>query len=463
VNRSRLATALLLFGISGPSALADTLISTMGPYTWTDACGQQMQITVNVYNNVTGLPGLYRWDYAIYNISVTSNNLVIGTPDPNVNGVATVVLFSPTALPDVANGYASANWSFNYSSGDAIDPVSDPAAGGSLAAFSNYGSDPIDGSQPIYSAQPGQTIHFGFTTLPRQVEVLQACDQAVDAACGMAVRGSTNFLDYYENAARRPRLGAGGRRATPATTICQGPDTYFNLITGPVAIPGQVSGPQAVDPVPDLLTGNDILQDPESLATLGTPVTGITADGAARLVLRAPAANTGDMVTLTLFNDQNAQSSSSVDDGTLASIDGTIVSSQIQVTAVSTNEGPMAFALYFPPTDFVRENNTNDTTIYQRPLSVQIQDNQTGGGPTDVPRRHQDQSSQPPGQSSVPFLAWRRLVFLVHGLWEAPPTSSRSRALSIPFPSVVQTRALPRRTTVFRQPYRRPSPRRSQP
>jgi hypothetical protein len=48
---------LLLFGISTPLALADQLINTLGPYTWTDSCGEQMQITVTIYNNVAGFPG----------------------------------------------------------------------------------------------------------------------------------------------------------------------------------------------------------------------------------------------------------------------------------------------------------------------------------------------------------------------------------------------------------------------
>lgn len=159
-----------------------------------------------------------------------------------------------------------------------------------------------------------------------------------------------------------------------------------------------------IDPVPDLLTGNDILQDPESLAVLGTPVMGVAADGAARAVLRVPASNVGDPVVLTLFNDSAppAQSSSPAADGVLGAIGGGATSSQIQVTAVSTNEGPMAFALYFPPTDFARNGNEADPTIYQRPVYVQTKDNQTGA------------------QGELPVQILRPPVLLVHGLWGAP-------------------------------------------
>lgn len=163
-------------------------------------------------------------------------------------------------------------------------------------------------------------------------------------------------------------------------------------------------GGNVIDPVPDLLTGNGILQDPESLATLGTPVMGVAADGAARVVLRVPASNVGDSVVLTLFNDSTppAESSSPASDGLLGTIDGSTTASQIQVTAVSTNSGPMAFALYFPPTDFARNGNAADPTVYQRPVYIQTKDNQTSA------------------QGELPVMILRPPVLLVHGLWGAP-------------------------------------------
>jgi len=164
----------------------------------------------------------------------------------------------------------------------------------------------------------------------------------------------------------------------------------------------RASGLQAVDPVPDLITGNGISSDPTSLASLGRPVSGVAADGASRLVLRALAASVGDTVTLTLFNDQDAQSNSPTADGILTSMDGTVASSQIQATAVSTAQGPMAFAFYLPPTDFARVGNAADSLIYQRYVFIQEEDNQTGA------------------QAPTPILILRPPVLLVHGLWGSP-------------------------------------------
>ena len=132
-----------------------------------------------------------------------------------------------------------------------------------------------------------------------------------------------------------------------------------------------------LDPVPDLQQGNQILSDPDSLATLGTPVTGIAADGAARVVLRIRAAQAGQSITLSLLNDQGGVSSSATADGTLATTNGTPAAGQLQLTAVNTLEGPMAFALYEPPIDFDRPGTDPsgpvvDDNSPSRPVSFQL-------------------------------------------------------------------------------------------
>ncbi len=163
-----------------------------------------------------------------------------------------------------------------------------------------------------------------------------------------------------------------------------------------------------LDPVPDLQDGNQILADPDSLATLGKLVIGIAADGAARVVLRIRAAEPGQSITLALLNDQGAVSTSAIADGTLATLDGTPVSGQVQLTAVSTLEGPMAFALYEPPIDFDRrgtdpngpgiDDNSASRTVNFQVMSV----------------------SGPPNLVTPPFTIWRPPVILVHGLWGDP-------------------------------------------
>lgn len=163
-----------------------------------------------------------------------------------------------------------------------------------------------------------------------------------------------------------------------------------------------------LDPVPDLQQGNQILSDPDSLATLGTPVTGIAADGAARVVLRIRAAQAGQSITLSLLNDQGGVSSSATADGTLATTNGTPAAGQLQLTAVNTLEGPMAFALYEPPIDFDRPGTDPsgpvvDDNSPSRPVSFQLAS-----------------ASGPPNLVTAPFTIWRPPVVLVHGLWGDP-------------------------------------------
>jgi hypothetical protein len=143
-----------------------------------------------------------------------------------------------------------------------------------------------------------------------------------------------------------------------------------------------------LDPVPDLLSGNDVTTDPESLATGGTPVTGIVADGVARVVLRFPARFAGEALRVTLLNDRGQTSSSSEEDGTLAGIAHTGpspapvppgTSAPVQITAVATSQGPMAFAIYRSPADFNR-NGKDDGAA--RSISFQVQSLSVQGPPT---------------------------------------------------------------------------------
>jgi pimeloyl-ACP methyl ester carboxylesterase len=421
MNWLRFIPFLLLFGAFDQLAPSQTLIGSQGPYTWTDSAGGQIQITVSIYSNVPSFPGLYKWDYQVQNVSANSNN-----SDASFNGLGSFEIDFPQNVPDIANIYVPANWTSTTDSQTYVSVSSQlgpdnstPPGPGSYAYY-----------EPIYALPPGQTMHFGFTTLPRQVAALSSCTVVNDYLLNNSDCAFSLTAELARVPDAVPRRGTPtGDPARPAIRRAGPRPSYVNIsgggyfLTGQIAAPGLGSAPQAVDPIPDLVNDDGtILEDPESLATLGTPVVGITADGAARLLLRVPVANAGDSVQLTLFNDQEMQSVSTVADGTLASLDGTAVSPQIQVTAVSTDEGPMAFALYFPPTDFVRDNNTNDTTLNQRPVSIQVVD-QSNGSPTDIPRRldplahAQDPPPPPPGPAKLPVLLQRRLVYMVHGLW----------------------------------------------
>lgn len=173
----------------------------------------------------------------------------------------------------------------------------------------------------------------------------------------------------------------------------------------------------AIDPVPGLLNGNTLVTDPESLATLGTVVSGAAADSAARVVLRIPAATAGDNLTITVMNDQGQPSTSSQQDGTLATVAG--VANQgpepLVVQVVDTKEGPMGFAVYLPPVDFSR--GAQDDNSAQRNISFQVVES-----PIMPPAEHSDASTGRP-LARVPLTGFKIIrppVVLVHGLWGDP-------------------------------------------
>src|SRR5207245_11642659 len=65
---------------------------------------------------------------------------------------------------------------------------------------------------------------------------------------------------------------------------------------GFLATPKSVS---LVDPVPDLLNGQAVTNDPAALATGGRAVQGVPADGVLRAVWRIPAPSVRDQISLT--------------------------------------------------------------------------------------------------------------------------------------------------------------------
>src|SRR5271156_5938217 len=154
----------------------------------------------------------------------------------------------------------------------------------------------------------------------------------------------------------------------------------FSIIDGRIAQKASAdSGTlQLVDPVPALLNGPAITGDVNTLATKGTPVGGIGADGVSQIVLIAAAASAGQQFTFEVFNDQGQQSPSVDNDGALGAIGGASVNqSQITVDSVTTSQGPMAFAIYRAPIDFPRPGGM-DANSSQRAVSIHWQ---IGGTP----------------------------------------------------------------------------------
>ena len=170
-----------------PAAGVDNTVVTKGPFIWQDG-GGQMQVTVTVDKKPNNFPGLYRWDYEVRNLSIGSCML-----DPVVNGIAGFELSianwsgSGGGIPDLANIYGPPNWAF-YTITSSDGAISEIQFG------SEVGADPYPapggGTAPLYSIAPGSpAVHFGFTTLPREILDLPQCEVLCCAPLNFCGRG----------------------------------------------------------------------------------------------------------------------------------------------------------------------------------------------------------------------------------------------------------------------------------
>jgi pimeloyl-ACP methyl ester carboxylesterase len=199
----------------------------------------------------------------------------------------------------------------------------------------------------------------------------------------------------------------------PLGTLTQNQDVQLTLSvsgTQPAEVPGQntaslwvqpVTTINTLDPVPELLSGNGILTDPNSLATLGTPVTGIAADGVARVLLRIPALSVGEQLTLTLLDDQGNPNPLAEGYAKLAAIGGPVQPSPLQLTAVGTLQGPMAFAIYIAPGNFNYQGLYSSATTRAVSFAVQAADATSFN-------------------TTAALKILRPPVLLVHGMWGDP-------------------------------------------
>jgi pimeloyl-ACP methyl ester carboxylesterase len=176
----------------------------------------------------------------------------------------------------------------------------------------------------------------------------------------------------------------------------------------PFPVEFQIVAPTLIDPIADnLASGSGLVSNRAQLAAATHVVAGIAADGAAQILVRAPAANTGDQVQLTLF-DENGPSSDGVGAGYLTALpangeDTRTSGGVITVTAVYGGNGTaMAFAVYHAPSDFVRTGNTTDIESKIRSVTIGIADTTAGTTVTQ------------------PVSIVRPPVILVHGLWGEP-------------------------------------------
>jgi len=157
-----------------------------------------------------------------------------------------------------------------------------------------------------------------------------------------------------------------------------------------------------LDPVPALLSGPMVTTNVNTLASKGRVVQGSSADGASEVVLRVPASAPGEQFTFTVINDQGVQSISAAEDGGLSPIgSASFTSSQLTVTAVSTSQGPMAFAIYGAPVDFPRPEG-QDANATHRFITLTVLAVDTGLS------------------SNTLVTLLRPPLGLIHGLWGSP-------------------------------------------
>lgn len=126
------------------------------------------------------------------------------------------------------------------------------------------------------------------------------------------------------------------------------------------------SGPVLLDPVDSgYLTGPQVTTNTTQLSQGGIIVQGAAADGVTQAVVRIPANSPGESLSVAVQNEIGNQDTV-VNDGGLFALGGSPQSaaSALNVTAVDTPNGPMAFVIYLSPLNFARppQQYPNDST-----------------------------------------------------------------------------------------------------
>ena len=175
---------------------------------------------------------------------------------------------------------------------------------------------------------------------------------------------------------RRTRSGEGWRTGACAAAPASREQFLVLLVRHHVPRPG--NGP----PGPGDRQHHD---GPGTLATAGREVSAAAADSATFVVLRIPAQNVGDTVTVTLLDENNQTPNPMAGGptpaqqlGMLSSVDGSSQGgTQVQLTAERANGQVMAFAIYAPPPDFDRGPLVNpaDDTAASRTINFQVTEN----------------------------------------------------------------------------------------
>ncbi len=226
----------------------------------------------------------------------------------------------------------------------------------------------------------------------------------------------TNSIGRITPAGVVTEFSAGITPGASPTGITAGPDgnIWFtepgvNAI-GRITIAGTPPPPplslSLIDPVPQYVDGAGITASLSRLASATQTVNGVSADGAAQIVVRVSGANVGDAITLTLLGANGYPTTDTCGEGYLGALPGggscsSAAGGSITITAENNgsngSRSATAFAVYHAPLDFVRPDNAADSAAGTRTVSIQVVDN----GST----------------TTKPVQIVRPLVVLVHGIW----------------------------------------------
>jgi cysteine-rich repeat protein len=163
-----------------------------------------------------------------------------------------------------------------------------------------------------------------------------------------------------------------------------------------------VTSLELIDPNPELLEGSNVTQDTERLATGGTTREGAAADGVTQLLVRSAMPGKG-MVRFTLDG-----STSTDDDGLIASVDGGSSGLEVEVPTVTTSVGEQAFVVYRVPSEFNPVSSGGEEAAVDRTVTVAAHLTPDDGGD--------------PVDTSADLRLVRPPVVLVHGLWSDAAT-----------------------------------------
>jgi hypothetical protein len=176
--------------------------------------------------------------------------------------------------------------------------------------------------------------------------------------------------------------------------------------------PSQACDITAFDPVQGLLAGNGIVANSDLLETLielqGRMVSAIAADSAARVVLRIGANNFGETLQLTLEADGDDGEGL----GRLSLLNATQRTTTLNVTAQRVHGHPVAFAVFYAPSDYTRGSKAYDITK-SRQVTIRAKS-----------------LDNPDFSTATTIAIVRPPLVLVHGLWSDKRTWATSTLIT---------------------------------